>query len=392
MNNNILNTEIQSFIKNNINTDINKLLLKGSKLNAVTTNEIVEQIEAKKRCKAKLKTWYNTKGVYYPNKLNIEQTSSEATAAYKSNLISGKTIIDLTGGFGVDAYYFSKKFDEVYHCEINENLSQIVSHNYSQLKVDNIKTINANGIEYLKTTSNFDWIYVDPSRRHDTKGKVFYLKDCLPNVPENLELLFKHTNNILIKTSPMLDISVAIEELSNVKCIYIVALKNEVKELLFELQKGFKSDIFLKTININQNGNQYFNYKLKDESTSSINYDNVSNYIYEPNTAILKSGAFKNLAQQLNISKLHKHSHLYTSKELIEFPGRSFKVIKTLDYNKKIFKTELLNLKANITIRNFPQTVNTLKKKHKIKDGGELYLFFTTNKDNEKIVVFTHKA
>jgi hypothetical protein len=190
----------------------------------------------------------------------------------------------------------------------------------------------------------------------------------------------------------MLDISVAIEELSNVKCIYIVALKNEVKELLFELQKDFKSDILLKTININQNGNQYFNYKLKDESTSSINYDNVSNYIYEPNTAILKSGAFKNVAQQLNISKLHKHSHLYTSKELIEFPGRSFKVIKTLDYNKKIFKTELLNLKANITTRNFPLTVNTLKKKHKIKDGGELYLFFTTNKDNEKIVVFTHKA
>ncbi|WP_412984861.1 THUMP-like domain-containing protein [Pontimicrobium sp. IMCC45349] len=392
MNNNILNIENQIFIENNINTDINKLLLKGSKLNAVTTNEIVEQIEAKKRCKTKLKTWYNTKGVYYPNKLNIEQTSSEATAAYKSSLISGKTIIDLTGGFGVDTYYFSKKFDEVYHCEINENLSQIVSHNYSKLKVDNIKTINANGIEYLKTTSNFDWIYVDPSRRHDAKGKVFYLKDCLPNVPENLELLFKHTNNILIKTSPMLDISVAIEELSNVKCIYIVALKNEVKELLFELQKDFKSDILLKTININQNGNQYFNYKLKDESTSSINYDNVSNYIYEPNTAILKSGAFKNVAQQLNISKLHKHSHLYTSKELIEFPGRSFKVIKTLDYNKKIFKTELLNLKANITTRNFPQTVNTLKKKHKIKDGGELYLFFTTNKDNEKIVVFTHKA
>lgn len=392
MNNNILNTEIQIFIEKNINTDINKLLLKGSKLNAVTTNEIVEQIEAKKRCKTKLETWYNTKGVYYPNKLNIEQTSSEATAAYKSNLISGKTIIDLTGGFGVDAYYFSKKFDEVYHCEINENLSQIVSHNYSQLKVDNIKTINTNGIEYLKTTSNFDWIYVDPSRRHDTKGKVFYLKDCLPNVPDNLELLFKHTDNMLIKTSPMLDISVAIEELSNVKCIYIVALKNEVKELLFELQKGFKSDILLKTININQNGNQSFNYKLKDESTSSINYDNVSNYIYEPNTAILKSGAFKNVAQKLNISKLHKHSHLYTSKELIKFPGRSFKVIKTLDYNKKIFKTELLNLKANITTRNFPQTVNTLKKKHKIKDGGELYLFFTTNKDNEKIVVFTHKA
>ena len=190
MNSEILNTEIQAFIDQNLNKDMSKILLKGTSFSNVTTTEIVEQIEAKLKCKKKLPTWFSSEKIYYPNKLNIEQTSSEITANYKSNLIEGHSIIDLTGGFGVDCFYFSKRFETVTHCEINESLSNIVNHNYKKLQVDSIETLPTNGIDYLKeNNTNFDWIYIDPSRRHDSKGKVFVLNDCLPNVPLHLDLL-----------------------------------------------------------------------------------------------------------------------------------------------------------------------------------------------------------
>ena len=181
MNNVILNTVIQEFINNNLSSNISTLLLKGIHFKSIEPKEIIEQIEAKKKSQTKLPTWFNAKHIYYPNKLNIEQTSSEITAKYKAGLIKGNSIIDLTGGFGIDSYYFSKQFKNVVHCEINETLTTIVKHNFKQLKANNIDAIHTDGIDYLKkSTNSFDWIYVDPSRRHDTKGKVFFLKDCLP--------------------------------------------------------------------------------------------------------------------------------------------------------------------------------------------------------------------
>jgi tRNA/tmRNA/rRNA uracil-C5-methylase (TrmA/RlmC/RlmD family) len=203
LNSSILNTEIQTFIDQQLNADITSILLKGTNFEGAETNEIIEQIEAKKRSEKKLSSWFNTKNIYFPNKLNIEQTSSEVTARHKADLMKGDSIIDLTGGFGVDCLYFSKRFKTVVHCEINQELSKIVNHNYKQLGAENIETKNTDGIEFLKhNTSNFDWIYIDPSRRHDSKGKVFFLNDCLPNVPEHLDLLFEHSKNIMIKTSP----------------------------------------------------------------------------------------------------------------------------------------------------------------------------------------------
>ena len=185
MNLNILHNNIQQFIRDNINADISKILFKGISFPDVTTQELVAQIEAKKKCQHKLPTWFNTANIYYPNKLNIEQTSSEITAKYKSGLIKGTTIIDLTGGFGVDCFYFSKKIKTVIHCEIDSKLSEIVQHNYQQLKAENIKTIVGDGIDNLQSHNNkYDWIYIDPSRRNDIKGKVFLLGDCLPNVPK----------------------------------------------------------------------------------------------------------------------------------------------------------------------------------------------------------------
>jgi 16S rRNA G966 N2-methylase RsmD len=392
LNNHILNTEIQEFINDNLNSDITSLILKGTSFTSVETKEIIEQIEAEKRCKTKLSTWFNTKNIYYPNKLNIEQTSSEITANYKSNLIEGDSIIDLTGGFGVDCFYFSKQFKSVEHCEINKNLSEIVSHNFKQLKVDNINTHKIDGIDYLiNTNKQFDWIYVDPSRRHDSKGKVFFLNDCLPNIPAHINMLFKHSKNIMIKTSPLLDLSAGIDELKHVKTIHVVAINNEVKELLWILENDFNGNIQIKSVNIKKETNEVFNFSMNDEKHLDSEYSKPLTYLYEPNSAILKAGAFHSISNQLNVFKLHKHSHLYTSEVLINFPGRHFKIEKTIPYNKKNLKKEAIN-KANITTRNFLETVQQIRKKFRIKEGGVLYLFFTTDIYNNKIIIVSTKV
>jgi hypothetical protein len=392
LNKHILNTANQNFINNNLDADVVSLLLSKPHFEDVSIKALVEQIEAKKKCKTKLPTWFHSQSIYYPNKLNIEQTSSEITAQYKSSLVKGKALIDLTGGFGVDAFYFSKQFKDVTHCELDSNLSEIVSHNFKTLKVNHINTVPSDGISFLKNSNTiFDCIYIDPSRRHDSKGKVFYLKDCLPDVTKHLDLLFKHSKTILIKASPMLDISIGLSELNWVKDIHVVAVENEVKELLFLLEPNFKEDVTIKTVNLNGNTSQVFDFKISDEKHTETRYNLPKTYLYEPNSAIMKAGAFNSVSSQLNLFKLHKHSHLYTSENEVEFPGRRFKIVDVLPYSKKIISKQFSRTKANITTRNFPETVAQIRAKFNINDGGELYLFFTTNLNNEKIIIVTRQ-
>ncbi len=391
MNKDILNTVNQRFIHDNLNSDAASLLFKKNLNTSVDIKLLIEQIEAKKRCEKKLPSWFNTPNIFYPNKLNIEQTSSEITAKYKSELISGNTIMDLTGGFGVDSFFFSKRFKQVTHCELNNELSAIAKHNFEQLNAGNIECHSVNGIHHLQSTNeSFDWIYIDPSRRHDSKGKVFFLKDCLPNVPEHLDLLFERSNNILIKTSPLLDITAGINELQYVKTIQVVAVKNEVKELLWILEKGYKGQIIIHTSNIRSDRTERFQFLMSEESTSLVQYSEPLAYLYEPNAAILKAGAFKCIAEQFKVFKLDKNSHLYTSTEHIDFPGRCFKIEKVLPYNKKLLKKEFI-YKANIAIRNFPESVNQIKRKLNLKDGGNVFLFFTTIKMKNKVIIICSK-
>ncbi|MGB5362649.1 MAG: class I SAM-dependent methyltransferase [Aureibaculum sp.] len=387
----LLEKQVQNFIDKNLNTNIAKLIFKGSPFEKITIQEIVEQIEAKKKAESKLPTWFKTPNIYYPNKTNIEQCSSEITANYKANNLSGTSIIDISGGFGVDSYYFSKQFKEVTHCEINPSLSKLVDHNFKLLKTAQINTLSDDGIEYLaKTRKHFDWIYADPSRRNEIKGKVFMLKDCEPNIPENLELLLQYSNNILIKASPMLDISKALTELKFTKEVHVIAVDNEVKELLFVLENSYQKDILIKAINIQTGIIDSFEsiYKNKVET----NYALPKTYLYEPNAAILKAGLFNEVSHQLNIYKLHNNSHLYTNSKLINFPGRSFKINKIIPYTIKEIKKHIPLLKANVTVRNFPESVAQIRKKTKLKDGGSDYLFFTTDIHNKHIILVCQKV
>jgi 16S rRNA G966 N2-methylase RsmD len=388
----ILNTEVQDFINANLNEDISKLLLNGISFSEIETKDIIKQIEAKKRSKKKLPTWFNSENIYFPNKLNIEQTSSEVTANYKANLVSGNSLIDLTGGFGVDAYYFSKRIKNVIHCEINKSLSEIVKHNYKTLNINTIECLNENGIEALKHIDRpFDWIYIDPSRRDDTKKKVFLLSECIPNIKTFQGLFLKYANNVMIKTSPLLDIKATLNDLKQIKELHVIALDNEVKELLWVLERDCKTEFIIKTVNLTKQSKQEFEFSFENESNEIAEYTGPIAYLYEPNAAILKAGAFNSVSTQLNIPKLHKHSHLYTSNTLIDFPGRRFKIEKNIPFNKKIFAKEKIS-KANVTTRNFPISVGEIRKKLKIKDGGDIYLFFTTDLNNIKIILVCVKA
>jgi len=387
----LLHRKPQDFIHKNLKKDISKLLFKGSSFENIYIKELVEQIESKTKCESKLNTWFESKNIYYPNKLNIEQTSSEITANYKASLLSGDSIIDLTGGFGVDCFAFSDSFKEVTHCEINNGLSEIAQHNFTVLGKLNIDCIAEDGIAYLKQNQQqYDWIYIDPSRRNGAKGKVFLLEDCLPNVPINLELIFKHTDNILVKASPILDITSAINELKHVKEVHVIAVQNEVKELLFILEKAYTSSITIKTTDITKTSKNHFEAAYKSNTVAT--FSEPQHYFYEPNTAILKAGLFNEVSHQLKLNKIHNNSHLYTSIELVKFPGRRFKIMKVLAYNLKKLTKLVPEKKANITTRNFPETVAQIRKKTKFKDGGDTYLFFTTDCNENKIVLICEKC
>ena len=386
----ILNQNIQKFINSNLETPIAQLALQKNPFPELDFKIIINQIEAKIKSKHKLPTWFTCDGIIYPNKISIEQTSSEITAKYKTELVKGKTLIDVTGGFGVDSYFFSQVIENVTHCEIDADLSQIAAHNFKQLNNHSINCICGEGtaiLEQLKT--NFDFIYIDPSRRNDVKGKVFMLKDCLPNVFELQEFYYQYTNRILVKTAPLLDISAGLLELKNVKKINIVAVENEVKELLWEIEKSHAGSIEICTINFNKEKRETFNFFLDRAEISFLDFP--KKYLYEPNAAIMKSGGFTEIGNFYNLAKIHNHSHLYTSNELIEFPGRVFEVLKSIPYSKASMKEFLESTKSNITTRNFSESVAAIRIKWKIKDGGTNYSFFTTDKNENKIVLICKK-
>jgi len=385
LNYNILTAEVQEFIRN-FSEDTSKLALTGSPFNGLTVKDLIIQIESRRKSEKKLPLWFNTKGIYFPPKLNLEQTSSQKTASYKATILQGNRLADITGGFGVDTVFFSEKFITVDYFEKNETLAEIAQFNFKKLKKKNITIHKADALSNLD--NNYDVIYVDPSRRDDIKGKVYYLTDCHPNIPKHLERLFNIAETILIKTSPMLDISVGLSELKNVSEVHVVAVNNEVKELLWLLKKDFSAYPKVKTINLRNDENETFDFTWQQPFEAI--YGNPERFLYEPNAAILKSGAFHLLAEAYKVRKLHKHTHLYTSEALREFPGRIFIIESIIPYNKKNLK-DLALKKANITTRNFPESVAQLRKKYKIKDGGEIYLFFSTLEDEQKTVLVCKK-
>ena len=392
-NSDITKYDVQSFINKSINSDINKIILAGSPFPEIDIKDLANQIEAKKKSEKKLPTWFRTDKIIFPNKLSIEQTSSEKTAEFKASLFSGESAIDLTGGFGVDSFYFSKTFKNFTHCELQKYLSDTVKYNFELLKVKNVNFLCGDSIEFIKSElTYYDLIYLDPARRDDLKRKVFLLSDTQPNPIKHLENLLNKTDNILIKASPLLDIKRTLEELRYISSIYIISLNNEVKELLIHIEKNYTTETTIKCIDLYNNKENKESEFLVSDSNISVNYSTPQKYLYEPSAAILKAGAFNQVAKKYNISKIAKHSHIYTSDLLVEgFQGRIFEVYNTSSVNKKEIKRILNSDKANITKRNFTASISEIRKKFKIKEGGDDYLFFTTSYLDKPLIIYCRK-
>jgi precorrin-6B methylase 2 len=381
----ILKPEVQDFIHKNLKTDLQKLILKGSPFSKISIQELATQIEGKNRAEKKLPTWVNTSGIIFPPKLNLEQASSEIAAKYKATLIGKGDLADLTGGFGVDDYYFATKAKQVYHCEMNPQLSNLVKHNATVLGIKNMKCIPGDSKDFLLKQEKIETIYIDPSRRAQS-SRVFLFKDCEPNVINHLALYLKKAKKIIIKAAPMLDITAGINELKSVSEVHIVSINNECKELLFVLEKTEYKEPKIFCALLHQNSAKVYPFSSTEERALVITSSKLKNYLYEPDAAILKAGFFKSVGEQFKVNKIHPNTHLYTSElPILDFPGKVFKIIKSINFND--FTTSKTTKKANVVTRNFNLKPEELKKKFKIADGGNDYLFFTTNYKDQKIVV-----
>ena len=384
MNEAILSIDVQTFLNENLRTDSTKIALSKSLFTEVSSGELAAQIVAKQKAEKKLPTWFSTAQIYYPPSLSIEQTSSEIAAKYKTELITGGNILDLTGGFGVDSYYFSKRSKKVIHCEIDRNLSKVAKQNATVLNAKNIEFVNTDGIEFLKSsTDNWDTIYVDPARRSNS-GKVFRLEDCTPNILINLDLLLSKCNRLLIKTSPLLDIDAGLKVLTNVKEVHVVSIKNECKELLWILEKGFVGDLKIIPVALNETEKSFSFFK--DQMFKATHAEDVilGSFLYEPDVAVLKSGGQDLIANHFNLQKLETSTQLYVSNKLEKsFIGRIFLINGILDA-KNLKKSK--KLQGNVIVRNYPAKAEKLIEKYKISSTKDDFLIFCKFA-NENIII-----
>ncbi|HET7732383.1 MAG TPA: SAM-dependent methyltransferase, partial [Paludibacter sp.] len=367
------------------------LALQSARFPLVDMPLAIRQINGKQKIKAKVPLFYNTDDILYPAQLSLEQSSSESTAKYKSSLCEGNTLVDLTGGFGVDCCFMSERFKQATYVERQEELCELATHNFQTLNKPHIWVIHAETEKYLIEMEHADWIFIDPARRSSSGKKVVLLSDCEPDVSALSTLLLQQATRVMIKLSPMMDITAAVNELPNSAEIHIVSVDNECKEVLLLLDQENHTNQKIRTINFGKkNKTEVFEFYQEEEAGTQIEYATTAEkYLYEPNASVMKSGAFKLIAKQCGLRKLHKNTHLYTSIKLsLDFPGRIFEVQNQWGNSKKELK-ELVekNPKANISTRNYPLSVDELRKKLKIKDGGEVYLFGCTVGDDQKVII-----
>ena len=390
-----ISSETLRFIEENARADVRSLALQAKKYPQVDMAMAVVQIAGRQIAEAKVPSWYHTEGLLYPKHLSMEQCSSEATAIYKAGLVEGDSFADLTGGFGIDCSFLSRKFKQADYVERQAELCELANHNFPLLGLS-IGVHNEDGVEYLKQMQPVDCLFLDPARRDGHGGKTVAIADCEPDVSALEDLLVEKAKKVMVKLSPMLDLSLALKHLKYVREVHIVSANNECKELLLILQKeSASSDITIHCEHIvNASEHQSFSFTQEQERTSDCPLaTEVGAYLYEPNASILKAGAYRSLTQTYACKKLHASSHLYTSEQFIEdFPGRRFRVEAVSGFGKKELKEFLQDMeKANLTIRNFPSSVADLRKRLKLKEGGEDYLFATTLADESKVMIKCRK-
>ena len=437
-----MNQATQDFIRQHQDDDVRQLAFLGSKYPEVDMPFALDQIRGRKMARVKLPRWASLEGIIYPPHISMEQCSSESTALYKAELAarllslpdssSGTEMkteneiefVDLTGGFGVDFSYIAARLGvKSMYVERQAHLCEAAKENFERLGLKNAIVKNGDGIEVLhsflpkkddaasaddslgitydqprsllKTNLGLKIIFVDPARRDDAGNKVVSLKDCTPDVTVLQEEMLSKADYVIIKLSPMLDWHRAISELSHVREVHIISVNNECKELLLVLSaRNMGENLRIYCINDVQS----FVCDELDMESSSVKIAPSTleemQYLYEPNASLMKAGCFGVLSERYDARMLSKNSHLFVSQAPIEaFPGRSFRIIAVSSFNKKELKRHLAGItKANIATRNFPLSVAELRKRLKLKDGGETYIFATTLSDESHVLVITEKA
>ena len=386
------NTE---FIARHKSDDVRKLAL-GKVPEGIDLPFCLQQIEGWQLACKKIPQWAETEGLLYPPRLSMEQCSSEKTALYKRQLVQRVLcdemgqMADLTGGFGIDFSYMAPLFDKAVYIEQQVSLCQIALHNFNLLGLHHIEVRHSQAEDELEKINDVSLIYADPARRDSTGRKVVLLEDCQPNVICLQDELLKRSKVVVLKLSPMLDIRQALRQLRNVREVHVVSVDGECKELLLVMHQQ-DTPFCYHCVNLSDSAQETI---VPETWCDPVICEKEKTFLYEPNASILKAGVQDALCEQLGVEKLHPFSHLYTSSELVaDFPGRSFRILGRSDFSKQGLRTLLSGVKqANLTVRNFPASVQELRKKLKLSEGGHLYLFATTLKDESHVLLLCEKA
>lgn len=396
-----LSPETLAFIDSHRGDDVRTLALQAKKYPAVDMAEAVVQIAGYQIAEKKVPLWAQTAGIRYPQHLSMEQCSSEVTARYKASLVSGDTLTDLTAGWGVDCSFLARNFRCADYVERQETLCRIAAHNFPLLGLPHVRIHCADAVEYLQSMEPVDCLFLDPARRDSHGGKTVAIAECEPDVCRLEPLLVEKGKTVMIKLSPMLDMASALRDLQYVRRIHVVSVNNECKELIILLRKApdeeeaAAGEVIISCEQVvNNSVHQHFHFTFSEEKSAGCPLaESVGNYLYEPGAALLKAGPYRLLATRYGVEKLHPNSHLYTSSGLVDFPGRRFRVTAVSGFGKKDLKVLLEGVeKANLTVRNFPSSVAELRKKLKLKEGGDTYLFATTLASGEKVLIRGEKV
>ena len=379
--------DVRQFIRENVDADPNRLILNPPIAFKDGIKDIASQLIARKKAKGKLDQWADNFVLIMPPPISIEQASSKATCTYKQQLISGKKLVDLTGGMGIDCLALSESFDHSTYVERNTELCEVFRHN-SEVLGKQIEIVNEDASEYLKLTyfnRNDTIFYIDPARRDQAKKRVFRIEDCSPNLIEILPNLSEKGKIALIKYSPLLDIKAILQSISHIKEIHVVSVKNDCKELLILIDFGFEGTPQIVCVNL-ESGQPDYKFSIEEEQDSDTTLGDVQQYILEPNTSIMKAGAFNKIANDFQVNKLAVNTHLYTTDDLTKnFPGRVYEVLA--EVNKECISKYASNGKINVITRNHPLTAAEIKKKWKLKDGGEYSLIAFRGSKKAKMLI-----
>ncbi len=384
-----------NFVKEHAADDVQRLALEVRKHPEVDAHFALDQIAGRQKSRTKLPSWAEVDDLIFPPSVSMEQCSSEATASYKSSLVSGEFLVDLTGGFGVDFSFLANRFSSAVYVERQEHLCHIAEHNFKVLGLSHVQVVNDDAEHYLATMSVVDLIYLDPARRDGAGNRVFRLDDCTPNVVQLLDLLLTKGRQVMIKLSPMLDVSQALRQLRGVSEVHIVSVAGECKELLLLLSAKHEGDVKIVCVN----DGQTFTYRLGEPVVMPMQWSGElpaegDLYLYEPNASMMKAGCFGQLAQRYGLQAVAQQSHLFVAERPIsDFQGRKFVVNDITTLNSKELKQKLAGItQANVAVRNFPLKAAELAKRLRLKDGGSVYIFGTRLANGKNVLLLCEKA